>query len=259
MTTPTTAPAQALNREVVGGTTGAFGGQVGEEVDAGVQLVEHADAEFGSVHDQALASGLQLPLVVGTGFPCSAGSPRGVRRSGPAPPAAARNSSIISGSSRSRTTVSSLVAKYRKNVAGDTSAAAAISCTVVSAYPWSRNSRSACSWIAARVFGLLALPQPGRLVHRHAPIVATSSGSGAATTVRRGRKATVRTSPRTATAQHVHRVAFIPCTKASRADRRQGRRVGRRRSPPHRRRCRGPRRRPRAAGRSRRAGPGTPS
>ena len=144
--------------------------------------------------------------------------------------------------------MSSLVAKYRKNVAGETSAAAAISCTVVSAYPWSRNSRSACSWMAARVLAFLRSRSPGSF-HRHTPIVATSAGSGAPTPVRRGRKATASTSPRAATAQHVHRVAFIPCTKASRADvANVGKLVCAAIAAAPRRRCRGPRRRQRAAG-----------
>src|SRR5689334_23443324 len=57
-------------------------------------------------------------------------------------------------------TTSSLVGKYRKNVLGDTSAAAAICSTVVRWYPFARNSRSACSLMAARVLAFFRSRKP---------------------------------------------------------------------------------------------------
>ena len=53
--------------------------------------------------------------------------------SGPSPAGCRSSASIIRVSMSSRRTMSSLVGKYRKNVLGDTSAAAAICSTVV---PW---------------------------------------------------------------------------------------------------------------------------
>src|SRR2546430_4219080 len=71
-----------------------------------------------------------------------------------------------SGSYSSSITTSSLVLKYRKNVLGEISAAAAIWSTVVCSYPCSWKSRSACSWIDQRVFCFLRSRNPGELMCR---------------------------------------------------------------------------------------------
>ena len=55
MTTPMTAPAQALMAKSSGERPVRSAARAAREVDAGVELVEHPDAEFGGVHDQALA------------------------------------------------------------------------------------------------------------------------------------------------------------------------------------------------------------
>src|SRR6266545_3486435 len=73
---------------------------------------------------------------------------------------------IRSGSYSSSITTSSLVLKYRKNVLGEISAAAAIWSTVVCSYPCSWNSRNACSWISQRVFCFLRSRNPGELMCR---------------------------------------------------------------------------------------------
>src|SRR5437763_12855810 len=70
------------------------------------------------------------------------------------------------GSYSSSSTTSSLVLKYRKNVLGEISAAAAIWSTVVCSYPCFSNSRNACSWMDQRVFCFLRSRKPGELMCR---------------------------------------------------------------------------------------------
>src|SRR5207247_6753989 len=71
-----------------------------------------------------------------------------------------------SGAYSSASTTSSLVLKYRKNVLGEISAAAAIWSTVVCSYPCCSNSRNACSWMDQRVFCFLRSRKPGELMRR---------------------------------------------------------------------------------------------
>src|ERR1700722_1181645 len=72
---------------------------------------------------------------------------------------------------------SPFVPKYRKNVAVDTSALAAICSTVVSSKPCSAKSSRAASWIATRVLNFLRVRSPG------AADVKVVSSAGSATDV----------------------------------------------------------------------------
>jgi hypothetical protein len=72
---------------------------------------------------------------------------------------------------------SPFVPKYRKKVAVDTSALAAICSTVVSSNPCSAKSSRAESWMAARVLNFLRVLSPG------ATDVRAVSSTGGATVV----------------------------------------------------------------------------
>lgn len=83
---------------------------------------------------------------------CSGGSPAGRLRS----------SASMRGSYSSVRTMSSLVAKYRKTVLGDTSAASAICSIVVASYPCSAISRYVERRIAILVLSFFRSRSPGR-------------------------------------------------------------------------------------------------